>query len=455
MVKKSAFYIYHQWMKQDQFFENTEFLNRSQFWDREKIEQYQWQLFTEMLEYAYQQVPYYNQLLKKSGLSPADIRFPEDLRQMPILTKKDVEENFNQLKAEGIEAWRIKSNSTSGSTGTNFRFLSDKGVQIRSALQKRCYDWMDIDYLDKKITIWGAAWDVKKSKKIVSKIKAFVKSQLLLSGYNLSEGDIEDYYHLMLSFKPRLLISYPSIFKELADVFRGHGFNYTPHALQTGGEKLFSLQRESIEAVFNTKIFDFYGARDVSMIAQECEKHNGLHIMAENVLAEVVDDQGNPVDEGEGDLVLTDLHSRVMPFIRYRIGDRAVITKRDCNCGRGLPLLQEVIGRSFEIIEFPNGNKVGGTFWTFLLKSEPGIKEFQVIQKDIDSIQINYIPDHTIIKSFDGFLEKLHRYSGENLKVNFNKVDVIPRTKGGKLCFVISELNKPSGRQLCQAARKY
>ena len=446
MFKKSAFYIYHRLIKQDKFFEHTEFLNHSQFWDREKIEQYQWQMFTELLEYAYLQVPYYNQLLKNNGLSPADIRTPEDLRRMPILTKNDVEKNFNQLKAEGIEEWRIKPNSTSGSSGTNFRFLSDRGVEIRSALQKRCYDWMGIDFLDKKITIWGAGWDVKKSKKIVSKIKAFVKNQLLLSGYNLSAGDIENYYHLMLSFKPRLLISYPSIFTELANVFCRHGFNYHPHALQTGGEKLFPFQKESIETIFNTKIFDFYGARDVSMIAQECEKHNGLHIMAENVLAEVVDDDGNPLDEGEGDLVLTDLNSRVMPFIRYRIGDRAIITKRACDCGRGLPLLQEVIGRSFEVIEFPNGNKVGGSFWTLLLRSEPGIKEFQVVQKDIDKIQINYIPDHTEIKSFDGFLEKMHRYSGENLKVKFDKVDVIPRTRGGKLCFVMSELNRPSGR---------
>ena len=443
MLKKSAFYIYHQFFKRDKFFEYTEFLNRSQFWGREKIEQYQWQLFTEMLEYAYRQVPYYNQLLKNHGLSPSDIRDPEDLRLVPILSKKEVEENFCQLKANGIEAWRIKPNSTSGSTGTNFRFLSDKGAQIRSALQKRCYDWMDIDYLEKKIIIWGAAWDVKRSKKIASTIKAFVKSQLLLSGYHLSAGDIADYYHLMLSFKPRLLISYPSIFNELADVFSRHGFNYQPHALQTGGEKLHLFQRESIEAVFNTKIFDFYGARDVPMIAQECEEHNGLHIMAENVLVEVVDEEGNPIDEGEGDLVLTDLHSRVMPFIRYRIGDRALITKRACNCGRGLPLLQEVIGRSFEVIEFPNGNRVGGSFWTLLLRSEPGIKEFQVVQKDIDTIQINYIPDHTKIKKFDGFLEKLHRYSGGKLKVNFNKVDAIPRTKGGKLCFVFSELNNP------------
>ena len=178
------------------------------------------------------------------------------------------------------------------------------------------------------------------------------------------------------------------------------------------------------------------------MIARECGQHNGLHIMAENVLAEVLDDQGNPIEEGEGDLVITDLHNRVMPFIRYRISDRAIVSKRKGACGRGLPLLQEIIGRSFEIIEFPNGNKVGGTFWTFVLKSEPGIKEFQVVQKDIDHIQINNTPDETAsLRFFDGFIQKIHEYSGFDLKIIFNKVDEIPLTRGGKYCFVVSELH--------------
>ena len=83
----------------------------------------------------------------------------------------------------------------------------------------------------------------------------------------------------------------------------------------------------------------------------ECEKHNGLHLMMENIFLEVVDKKGIPLVEGEGDLVLTHLHNRAMPFIRYKIGDRARISGRSCSCGRSLPLIEEIIGRSFDVID--------------------------------------------------------------------------------------------------------
>lgn len=441
MIRETAFYIFHRYFKRDDFFKLAGFFNQSQYWDRERILDYQWNMFLDLLEYSYENVPYYRQMFKKKGILPGNINTRKDLTKIDILTKEIVRSNFDKIKAHNITKASYKFNATSGSTGENFNFLSDKSI-IRSALQKRCYDWMGIDYLDKKITIWGAFWDVSKSQKFESSIKRFIKRGLVLSGYNLSEKDIEKYYVLMLKFKPKLLVSYPSILYNLAQVFDDNSFNYNPISIQIGGEKLFQFQRDYIEKIFKAPVFDFYGARDIRLIAQECDKHEGLHIMAENVLVEVLDENDQPIDEGEGDLVITDLHNKVMPFIRYRIGDRAVITKGKCSCGRGLPLLKEIIGRSFEIIEFPNGNKVGGTFWTIVLKSEPGIKSFQIIQKDINHILINYVPYSDIeISSLDGFIRRIRKYAGADLKITFKEVKNIPLTKGGKFRFVISELN--------------
>lgn len=443
MIKQALFRLYHDFYRRDKFFEYSEFYNQTQFWERNKILEYQWTQFKVLLDYAFRNVPYYRNLFKRKGLTPFDIKERRDLSKIPELTKEIIAESFDSLKAEGVEQRRIVKNATSGSTGANLHFLSDRGAIVRTVLQSRCYDWMGIGFFDRKLSIWGSGWDVNKSKKIISRIKYNIKNSVVLSGYNLTDKDIADYYQVMLRYNPKLLISYPSIFYLIAETFEKNCWEFSPKALQIGGEKLFPFQREFVEKVFKTKMFDFYGARDAGMIALECKEHDGLHIIAENVLVEVLDENNNPVEEGEGDLVITDLHNKVMPFIRYRIGDRAVITKNTCKCGRGLALLREVIGRSFEVIKFPNGNKVVGTFWTILLKTEPGIKNFQVIQKTNDLIKINYIPDNSFnIKSIDKYVEKIHKYSGDKLKITFEEVKEIQLTKAGKFKFIISELNE-------------
>lgn len=442
MIKNFLFRLYHDYYRHDKFSEISELYNQTQFWNKERILEYQWMKFKELLEYAYSNTHYYGNLFKRLGFAPSDIKERNDLTRLPELSKEIVSNSYSALKVEGIEKRRILENATSGSSGTNLRFLSDKGAIVRTVLQSRCYNWMGIDFFDRKLSIWGSGWDVKKSKEIISRIKYYVKNSFVLSGYNLTAQDIAEYYKVMKKYSPKLLISYPSIFYLIAESLQKNGWEFSPKALQIGGEKLFPFQREFIEGVFKAKIFDFYGARDAGMIAMECDAHDGLHIIAENVLVEVLDEYNNPVEEGEGDLVITDLHNKVMPFIRYRIGDRAVITKKPCRCGRGLPLFKEVIGRSFEVIKFPNGNKVVGTFWTILLKTEPGIKSFQVIQKEIDKVHINYVPDENFSKnSLDKFIERIHKYSGDELEISFNKVDQIPLTKAGKFKFIISEMN--------------
>lgn len=441
MFRKTAFNIYHNYLKRDELYKFTALFDKTQYWSKEEILKYQWDLFKKQLNYAYEKAPYYKNIFDKLQLSVDDIKSTQDLIKIPILTKDIVRSNFNDLVAKDIDKSRIKWNSTSGSTGSNFKFLSDKGTLVPSALQHRCYSWMGIDFFDKKMSVWGAGWDVKKSKKLISRIKSAIKGATVLSGYNLSDKDLTDYFKLMDKINPRLIISYPSILFDMAKFFEKNELTFSPKAIQIGGEKLFPFQRDYIEKIFKAPVFDFYGARDMSMIAQDCDKHEGLHIMAENVLVEVLDDEGYPVEEGEGDLVITNLHNKVMPFIRYKIGDRAVVTQKQCSCGRGLPLLKEIIGRSFEIIEFPNGNKVGGTFWTILLRTEPGIQKLQVVQKAKDLIQINYVPEkENGVIIFKNFIDKIHHYSGQDLNVKFNKVSEIPPTKGGKYRFIVKEI---------------
>jgi phenylacetate-CoA ligase len=444
-VKQYIYNTYHKYIKRDELHKWIPFYDDSQYWERERLIKLQWDRTCELVSYAYENVPYYRELFRSSGVHPSDIQHLDAFSQIPLLTKQIIRENNKDLIATGIEKTRMEPNSTSGSTGENIYFYNDKTFSIhKTALETRLWSWMDVGPGDRKMTIWGAPLDVSSSQKTSSTIKKWLKSMVFLSGYNLTKEDVVHYIDLMNRFKPLVIWSYPSILHHISQIMIDEDLAYSPRAIRTGGEKLFPFQRELIEKVFQTRVFDFYGARDMRCVAQECNKHKGLHVNVESVLLEVVDEDGNPIKEGEGEIVVTDLHNRVMPFIRYKIGDRARISSRRCECGRDLPLIEEVVGRSFDLIEFPNGNMVSGTFWTLLFRSRPGINRFQVVQFSPEKVIIRYQPTEAFQEEFFNFFTKeIHKYSGDELKIDYFRTDDFPLTRGGKFQFVITEVNNP------------
>src|SRR5207253_1358560 len=147
---------------------------------------------------------------------------------------------------------------------------------------------------------------------------------------------------------------------------------FSPRAIVVGAEKLHGFQRELIEAVFQAPVFETYGSREFMLIAAECDRHAGLHVTADNLVVEVLDDDGRPTPGGEeGNVVVTDLFNYGMPFIRHVIGDRAVAGWGTCPCGRGLPLLKKVTGRRLDILRTPDGRQIPGEFFPHLLKDFP------------------------------------------------------------------------------------
>lgn len=179
-------------------------------------------------------------------------------------------------------------------------------------------------------------------------------------------------------------------------------------------------------------------------MGEDCSEHMGLHVYMENVIFEVIDENENPIEEGEGDIVITGLHNYVMPLIRYKIGDRAKVSKgKICKCGRNLQVVDEILGRSFDIIRFPNGNSVEGTFWTLLMRSKPGIREFQIIQEEEDYIRIIYKKDGSVDSiPIDYFKSTLNQYAGDSCRFDFEEISEIKPTSAGKMKFVISKVKK-------------
>lgn len=217
---------------------------------------------------------------------------------------------------------------------------------------------------------------------------------------------------------------------------------WSPEGIITAAEPLFSHQREAMERAFGCPVFNTYGCREVMLIGAECPHHSGLHVSADHLVVEVLDEEGGPCAPGtSGEIVVTDLHNYGMPFVRYRLGDLGTFTDKVCACGRGLPLLQSVDGRILDRLRTPGGSYVPGEFFPYLLNDVDGIRRFQVIQDRFDHLTINIVKEPDCERVSLGFSKrKIAEVMGEDVEVDFEFVDEIPLTKTGKQRVTISSL---------------
>ncbi len=438
--------MYHKAILHDNVYRYLDLLRRSQYWSRDEMLRFQERKLSHVLTEAYSHVPYYKELFDSLGVSPVGSHSFDILEKLPFLSKECVRTRFVDFVSKGINTNHFRMNSTSGSTGDAFKFYSPKACSMLAALNIRRYEWMGISADDLCLSVWGQSFNSKKT--IRNKVSSFMKNQVTISGYNLSSKGVRDILDFILIKRPKLLHTYPSILELIASYCLENHVKLPIEKIQTGGEKLFPHQRElSLLAFPEAEIFDFYGGRDAPSIAMECCYHNGLHIMSENTIIEVIDDNGRLIKEGEGNIAITQLHNYAMPLLRYLNGDRVRITQRECGCGRKLPIIDEVIGRSFDIIEFPNGNRVMGTFWTLLLRSQPGIDRFSVIQKTASKLDILYMAKDKISdRSQDYFANEIRKKSGPDVEIKFIHTTIMPPYAGGKHKFVVKKpLNQNNG----------
>lgn len=440
--KKLIFPIYH-YLKRDNLMKISKELRENQWKSLDDIQNKQRVKLKKLLLHAYENVPYYRRVINKRKLLIDTLWEYDNFRQLPILSKDIIRENMDDLVSTNLAGNRLYKNSTSGSTGENLLFYTDKRSNIhRKASIIVNEEWIDFYPGDRKVRLWGAPMDLSKARSLWGRIHGFVSKDLFLSSYDLSPEIMDMYIRRIKKFKPKLFISYPGPLEVFAEYIKEKGITFpTIKAIITSAEQLFNYQRVLFEDVFKAEVFNRYGCREVADIAQECRHHCGLHLNADRVLIEILDDYDNPVLPGVmGELYITDLDNYGMPMIRYQIGDRASWSEKiRCPCDRGLPLLAGIEGRSMDVIKTPSNKKLGGTFWTILLKTRPGIKQFQIIQEDIRGIIVYYVPDKTFDKrSLKYFEQKIKEKCGDDFDVVFIQKDNIRKTASGKNRFIIS-----------------
>lgn len=413
----------------------------NQWLGREELRALQARRLTALLRHAARGVPHYRDLLAPLGREPE----AGDLSTLPGLTKAAIRRAGARLRAEHAAPGTLLANSTSGSTGEPLHFYTDvRSLDCRKASVVRNQRWAGIEPGDRIMRLWGSPLDVQHGSDLRGRLHGWFTRSRLLSAYDMSRPRMREYLDAIATWRPRLLISYPSVLEELAIEARGQRRRFRGlRALIVSAETLYDSQRRLFEQVFGAEVFNRYGSREVGDIAQECAAHDGLHVNSDRMLVEIVREDGSPcAPEETGDVLVTDLENYGMPLIRYAIGDRASFARHElCACGRSLPRLARVEGRSFDVVRFPNGTSVGGTYWTILLRSRPGIEKFQVLQSRPDAVTVRYVaPEPLPGEHAQAFEREVLKRAGPTFAVRFERVEEIPRNASGKRRLVICEL---------------
>jgi len=418
-------------------------MQRLESLEPDQIRQFQWKKFKTLLEYSARHVPYYRNVFKRLGAEPDDIKTENDLKSFPVLRKDDIREDPDALISEVYPRAQLEADSTGGSTGKNLYFhVCREASEARRANNVRVNLWQNIRIGDKIALLWGSAFDEKRARKVKNVIKRYFSNNMLLSAYRMDVDSVEEYARRLRSFSPDLMLGYPSALAHFSASLVEAGIGgIRPRAVVLSGETFYDWQREIIEKAFDAQAFNHYGCREFGALARECKLRDGLHICADRVLLEEFPVVDTASGETLTELLVTDLDSFGMPFIRYAIEDMGTITWEKCSCGLGLPRLETTIGRTFDVVRAPNGNFLGGTFWSILLRKKQGIERWQVIQEKLDEITIAFIPtDDFSDETRQYVIGKVHEACGEKMRVRFELKPSLDSTPTGKHRFVISKL---------------
>ena len=444
LLRKLIFPAYHR-IKNTKFIERIDEVNKNQWLSKNDLNQLQEKKLKNILNYSFKYVPYYRKKYMEVGIDLKNLQRTENLNQIPLLTKSEINKNRQNLISTRIKKNILIPNSTSGSTGEALYFYYDiKSWTYRRAVNIRTQEELGIKIGDRSARLWGAPIDLKTADAFRGRIHSWINNKMILSSYDLSDGNLENYFNKLCKFKPEILISYPGPLTEFAEnMIKNKNKIISVRAIISSAETLFEWQRELIERAFSCPVYNRYGCREFGTIAHECKRREGLHVNSDRVYLEILDENLETVVDGQtGEIVITDLDNYAMPLIRYRIGDVASFKNDTCSCGRYLPLLKKVDGRTLDIVKTPDGNRLGGTFWTLLFRNRPGIKSFRVIQERLDGIIVEYVKEQEKNNLNLNFYEKtIKNKCGKNFSIIFREVSLIPKTDSGKTRIVISRLN--------------
>lgn len=409
-----------------------EFFKKTQWQSPEKIKEFQMRKLKEIIEVAYQKVPYYKRLFSEYGLTPNDFHAFDDLKKLPTLTKEIIQCNFSDLLNEDINKMNVIKSSSSGTTGQKLEFYLPKELayNVNFSLLYRFYDWAGVKLRDKRITIGGRLFTKKAPYWVYNK----AENQLLLSIHHLGKETVDGYIEKIRKFSPVFIQGHPTGIFFISQRMVEVGTSIDVKAVFTTGETLDESQRKMIMKAFNTEVFDSYGLSECVVAAFECERHNGFHEGSELGIMEF-----EKTNSGLYKVIGTSLWNDAMPFIRYEIEDLVELSSTEkCTCGRGLPLkIKKASGRIDDVVFSPDDNIILPV--SVRMRIKPLLKPFENYQlQQLDKKEYALLIKGTLNEMRrNKFLETLREILGDSAQIKIKEINKI-MTAGGKIKNIVN-----------------
>ncbi len=417
-------------------------MEQSQWLSADALEEMQLKKLKYFLQDVKTHVPYYQQLFDKLGFEPENIESLQDLAQLPLTTKTVIRENIDALKAD--DAVGLSRFNTGGSSGEPLIFyIGKKRVSHDVAAKWRATRWWGVDIGDPEIVIWGSPIELGAQDK-VRMIRDKLLRTHLLPAFEMSTEKVAGFIDEIQRIKPKMLFGYPSALAHIASQAEKTSEKLDNLGIKVAfvtSEKLYEHQRQIIEKVFACPVANGYGGRDAGFIAHQCPEGN-LHITAEDIIVEIVDSNGQVLPKGDsGEIVVTHLATRDFPFIRYRTGDIGVLGTENCACGRGLPILKEIQGRTSDFIIAQDGTVLHGLALIYVLRDMEGLEEFKIIQHTKDKTEVQLVTNNQYsVDNEKEIIETFKNRLGQAVEIDIQYVQKIQKEKSGKFRYVVSHV---------------
>lgn len=388
----------------------------------------------ELFQHAIQFSPFYKQKYAELNFANTGLLTSDDFLKIPPLTRDELRDNFENIKAFNVSKKYCHKATTSGSTGPPVSVYHDKR-HPETPIRWRILNWWGVQPWENQAFIYR----FKKSfyKDFKNKIMWWPTQRVFLAAANLTERKLNKFIRKFNKLQPALLQGYVDVVFEVALYILDNNIKiHSPKMVWVTSAPLFEDQRELIEKAFGAPVCDQYGNTEILLIAAECPEQNGLHIMQDTVHIEFVDENNQPVPaDTTGKILLTDLTNYAFPIIRYEIGDEGKYLDYQCKCGRTLPLMENVRGRQSMVLKTPSGLTIRGEHIMAMFNGYmKAFKEIQLLQEADYTVRIDYVPRKKDLgkEQASKMVEQLKCRARSEIEIWSNETNTIKRINNKK-----------------------
>lgn len=418
-------------------------MDDSQWWSSEQLEALRLKRLRHLLTEAGNHVPYYRDLFSRIGFRPEAIFSLSELEHLPFLTKAVIRHEGERMKSD--TAKDLARFNTGGSSGEPLIFFIGKErVSHDVAAKWRATRWWDVDIGDPEIVIWGSPIELGTQDHMRAIRDRLMRTELI-PAFQMNDGMLDSFIARIRTCRPRMLFGYPSAISHIASYARKCGVALDDLGIKVvfvTSERLYEHQRDIIAHTFGCPVANGYGGRDAGFIAHACPE-GGMHITAEDIIVEIVDAEGRVLPSGEqGEIAVTHLATSDFPFVRYRTGDIGILDDAPCPCGRGLPLLKEIQGRTTDFIVAADGTVMHGLALIYTVRDLPGVRKFKIEQLTRDETVVWIAAEASFDENSETrIVRDFKARLGANVVVRVKRVNEVPVEKSGKFRYVVSHVD--------------